>query len=304
MAKKYYAIKKGYDFNNNIVMENVIVESWAQCLSYVKGASGAVYKSFLSKEEAKEYLNTSSNLKKGEHEYPLDIPHIYVDGSYNARENLFGYGLVVVYQDVIIYAEYGGDENHKESNQRQVQGELKASIAAMKFAIENKFKEIVILYDYEGVCSHATGAWERKNKLSESYYEQVQEFKNQRGLNVIFVKVDSHTGDLYNDMADELSKVGAKVSLEYVVDKAINGKKIKVKDCLVKEHLQPILKMSTENLEIQQKEEIYGCKNDDRYLNLIKELKKLHNFELRQKIKNIEDEEKDNFLVHLIENYL
>lgn len=49
--KKYYAIKEG----NGV--ENIIVRSWSQCSKLVLGYK-AVYKSFLTEEEALKYLDT------------------------------------------------------------------------------------------------------------------------------------------------------------------------------------------------------------------------------------------------------
>ena len=51
MAKKVYAIKEGFDSVNNKKIENIIVNTWAECLKYVKGVKGAKYKSFESMEE-------------------------------------------------------------------------------------------------------------------------------------------------------------------------------------------------------------------------------------------------------------
>ena len=72
MAKKVYAIKKGFDFDKNIHIENKLVNTWSECLKLVKGVKGAQYKSFTSLEEANEYLNAGKPfLKKGNpSEYP------------------------------------------------------------------------------------------------------------------------------------------------------------------------------------------------------------------------------------------
>ena len=40
MAKKVYAIKEGFDSVNNKKIENIIVNTWAECLKYVKGVKG------------------------------------------------------------------------------------------------------------------------------------------------------------------------------------------------------------------------------------------------------------------------
>ncbi|MEG1257170.1 ribonuclease H family protein [Clostridium sp.] len=247
MAIKYYAIKKGIDLKTNKDVSNIIVNSWNECLNYVKGVKGAVYKSFVTKEEANEYLNSCNALKKGIDEYPLMVPHIYVDGSYNATTSNFGYGLVVIDSDVIIHASYGGGCN-KECNQRQVNGELRAAIEGIEYAVANKCEEVVVFYDYEGVCQHATGSWERNTTLSKEYYETINNLKTKGNLKVIFVKVDSHTNDLYNDIADELAKTGAGVNIDNVVDKAINDISIQVESYKVKEVLSQIIDKNLEKV--------------------------------------------------------
>lgn len=247
MATKYYAIKKGRDFKNNVDVTNIIVTSWNECLSYVKGAKGAIYKSFSTDKDAKDYLDSNSELKKGVDHYPSDVPHIYVDGSYNTSTEKFGYGLLVVDNDIITHVDYGGGKN-EECNQRQVNGELKAAIEGVKYALDNDYKEIVLFYDYAGVCQHATGSWERNSILSKEYYEAINKLKKEGNINIIFVKVDSHTDDLYNDIADELAKDGAGVELDFVVDKAVRDSIIKVATIEIKEKLSRIVKKNIENV--------------------------------------------------------
>jgi ribonuclease HI len=97
MAKKIYAIKEGFDSQNNIKVVDKIVYSWDECLKYVKGVKGAKYKSFTSMEDVEEYLNMGSGfLKKGVDEYPLDKVQAYIDGSYNTASEKYSYGMVVV----------------------------------------------------------------------------------------------------------------------------------------------------------------------------------------------------------------
>jgi len=301
MATKYYAIKKGKDFNNNIDVNNIIVKSWSECLSYVKGAKGAIYKSFLTEKEAKDYLDSSSELKKGVDNYPLDVPHIYVDGSYNISTEEFGYGLLVVESDIITYVNYGGGKNN-ECNQRQVNGELKAAIESVKYALDNNYKEIVLFYDYAGVCQHATGAWERNTILSQEYYEVINKLKKEGNINIIFVKVDSHTNDLYNDIADELAKSGAGVEFDSVVDKNVGNNAIKVATSDVKNKLCKIIKKNISNVisldvhstkEIEQKYDISS---------IIELLNGMDINEGENYLKYIPIEVKDKIILELVRN--
>ena len=75
MAKKVYAIQSGFDFKKNENVENRIVNTWAECLQYVKGVKGAKYKTFESMDEANAYLNEGNRmLKKSDDNYPKDCP--------------------------------------------------------------------------------------------------------------------------------------------------------------------------------------------------------------------------------------
>ena len=54
---KFYAIKEGYDSSNKKKVENIVVNTWDECLKYVKGVKGEKYKSFKNLEEARNYFD-------------------------------------------------------------------------------------------------------------------------------------------------------------------------------------------------------------------------------------------------------
>ncbi|KEZ84919.1 hypothetical protein IO99_17810 [Clostridium sulfidigenes] len=301
MATKYYAIKKGRDFNNNIDVNNIIVKSWSECLSYVKGAKGAIYKSFLTEKEAKDYLDNSSELKKGVDNYPLDVPHIYVDGSYNISTEEFGYGVLVIEKDIITYVNYGGGKNN-QCNQRQVNGELKAAINGVKYALDNNYREIVLFYDYAGVCQHATGAWERNTVLSKEYYEVINKLKKEGNINIIFVKVDSHTNDLYNDIADELAKSGAGVEFDSVVDKAVENNTLRVATSDVKNKLSKIIKKNISNVMSLDVHSTIGIEDKYNIARIVEHLNSIDINEREKYLKCVPIEVKDKIILELIQN--
>lgn len=297
MAAKYYAIKKGENLRTGESVSNIIVTSWSECLTYVKGVKGAIYKSFPSESEAKAYLDSGNALKKGEDKYPEDIPHIYVDGSYNISTERFGYGVVVVLQDEVIHADFGGGQD-KECNQRQVNGELRAAVEGIKYSIGMGYDHVVLFYDYAGVCNHATGSWERNNALSSQYYELMQGFMKDSKIKITFVKVDSHTDDLYNDVADELAKLGAEVSFTSVVDKAVGSMAIKVSSGKVKEILCKIVKKNIHNVIYEDEYAAIDCidneaelKKEDRDIDEIEEV--------IQRIKSLKENERFKYVKSL-----
>lgn len=308
MAAKYYAIKKGENLRTGESVNNIIVTSWNECLAYVKGVKGAVYKSFLSETEAKAYLSSGNALKKGEDKYPENIPHIYVDGSYNIATERFGYGVAVILKDEVIYADFGGGQD-KECNQRQVNGELKAAVEGVKHSIEMGYDHVVLFYDYAGVCNHAVGSWERNNDLSAKYYELMQGFMQEGKIKITFVKVDSHTDDLFNDIADELAKLGAEVSFTSVVDKAIGTATIKVSNAEVKKILGKIVKKNINNVLCEDdaaidflSEEAENCKDEsiDEIEEAIGRIKKLKDKEKAKFVKSLKKDIQTQIILKLI----
>ena len=248
MGKKVYAIQYGFDFDNNKKIENEIVNTWSECLKNVKGVKGAKYKSFEDLEEAKVYLNEGNRmLKKCDNTYPKDCLHIYVDGSYNSTSNKYSYGVVAVRDNVVEYIESGSDNSDSENNIRQIAGELQGAFKALEYAVNKNEKKLVLFHDYEGIAHHATGAWQRKEVSSEKYYNDMQKLMN-TGIDVIFVKVDSHTGDLFNELVDEKCKECLGIPSDRMVEKHLSKNKIYVSDVKVKNEILAIAPNGNKNI--------------------------------------------------------
>jgi ribonuclease H-related protein len=87
------------------------------------------------------------------------------------------------------------------------------AMKALQYAVQNKEKQVVIFHDYKGVCYHAVGFWKRDNTLSEKYYNWMQTFfEKNSSIKVTFCKVDAHTGDDFNELADGLAKKSVGIS--------------------------------------------------------------------------------------------
>lgn len=238
MAKKVYAIKEGFNFATNEKIENLIVYTWTECQKYIKGVKGAKYKSFEDINDAKAFLSKGDGmLKKGVDNYPNDCLHIYVDGSYNITTERYAYALVAVKDNIIEYVENGKSEDNSSKSIRQIAGELEATVKGVEYALKQKEKKVVIFHDYAGIAHHATGFWERKEQSSIEYHNKMKSLMD-NGIEVIFVKVDSHTGDLYNEIADEKCKEALNIASNNEVYKYIGNNKIYVSNSLVKEHLK------------------------------------------------------------------
>lgn len=305
MGKKIYAIKEGYDFQKNRKIENKIVNTWTECLKYVKGAKGAVYKSFDNIDSAKNYLNEGSKLlRKGVDSYPEDCLHIYVDGSYNNETEKYAYGLVAVKDNVIEYIESGASKDTSQKNIRQIAGELEASIKAVDYALKTGEKKVVIFHDYAGICYHATGFWERKEESSIAYYKKMNELMN-KDIDVIFVKVDSHTGDFYNELADEKCKEKINIKSDKVVEKWLIDNKLKVKNENIKNEILNIAPKVRDNIEIIDSNCINEVKENevfkfDSIINKYKSDKQ----NIMEYLTNLTDSQKIKFIIYLLDSRL
>ena len=194
---KYYAVKNGRKVG--------IFMSWDECKMQVDGFSGAVYKSFLSKSEAEEFLGIEN---KAEEVETLGT-RAYVDGSYNINTGEFSFGAVLFTGDeMLTFSEKF--ENSELASMRNVAGEIKGAEFVMRYCVQNGIDSIEIYYDYEGIAAWAEGRW-KTNKDGTAEYKRIYDELSKQ-VSVKFVKVKSHSGDKYNDMADRLAKdaVGVK----------------------------------------------------------------------------------------------
>jgi ribonuclease H-related protein len=265
VAKKVYAIKEGFNFVTNEKVENLIVDTWAECQRYIKGVKGAKYKSFEDINDAKKFLSDGDGmLKKGKDSYPMDCLHIYVDGSYNISTEKYAYALVAVKDNIVEYIENGKSEDNSNKNIRQIAGELEATIRGVEYALRENEKKVVIFHDYAGIAHHATGFWERKEQSSIDYYNKMRSFMD-KGIEIIFVKVDSHTGDLYNEIADEKCKEALSIASDNEVYKYLGNNKIYVTNNLVKNQLKSLAIGRENNIISIKKDE------DDTNINISKE---------------------------------
>lgn len=215
MAVKYYAVQKGR--NTGVFM------SWAECQEQTKGFSGAVFKSFPSLEEAEAFVqganHDASAVKlsgiegRGKAVTNVEIEEgtltAYVDGSYHNGTKEFSYGMVLLDgKEAYTFCEKYND--HELVSMRNVAGEIKGAEAAMRFAVEHGFSKLYIYHDYEGIAKWCQGIWKTNKegtKAYKAYFDSIQD-----KLEVVFVKVAAHTGDKYNEMADELAKKALGIS--------------------------------------------------------------------------------------------
>ena len=213
--KKFYAVRQG--------RKTGMFLTWDECKKQVMGYPGAIYKSFGTEAEAKEYLGIGSDDKNeknaGENKSAVknpetsgdiraetansDVVEIYVDGSYHVGTKEFSYGMVVLID--------GKEEKFSQkmtdpelAQMRNVAGEIKGSEAAMQYALDHKIPSIIIYHDYQGIASWCNGDWKANKPGTIAYRDFYQKAKEK--VHIEFRKVKGHSNDKYNDMVDELAK--------------------------------------------------------------------------------------------------
>ena len=197
MAKKknnFYAVKNGKNPG--------IYKTWDECRAQVEGFSGALYKGFTTRKEAERYLNGNSAPKEQDLK-EADVT-IYVDGSFDERSGVYGYGCVVIKKDETVEKYYGAGNNPESVKLRNVAGEMLAAMNAVRYAMQNGYKSVNICYDYSGIEMWASGEWKSNFELTMKYARAMQECGEK--ISIMFQKVAAHTGIEYNEAVDQLAK--------------------------------------------------------------------------------------------------
>lgn len=193
MAKKFYAVKEG--------IKTGIFTSWDEASKYVTSVTGAVYKGFNNLSDAKAYLaDTGSESVETTDENTLTA---YVDGSFVSGDN-FGCGIVLIKDDKVIDTISEKRVDPELAKMNNVAGEITAARLAMEYALKSGYTAITIYHDYKGVADWCTGEWKATKPGTKAY----KDFYNNvtKKIDVKFVKVAGHSGNKYNDLADELAR--------------------------------------------------------------------------------------------------
>ena len=188
---KYYAVRIGRNPG--------IYHTWDECKRETMGFKGASFKKFSTREDAEAFINEIEE-KKTESAGKDELV-VYVDGSYRDSDKSHSYG-VYMFNDEEEYTY--SKRFFKDSDMRNVSGEIKGAMRAMEEAAKLGKKKIYLHYDYEGIRSWALGFW-RTNKEGTIYYKDFYDSIRDK-LEVKFIKVEAHTGVKYNELVDKLAK--------------------------------------------------------------------------------------------------
>lgn len=201
-GKKIYAVRKG--------RQTGLFGTWEECKRMVHGFPGAVFQSFATEQEAVEYLEgkaqttTQTEQAVGTVFPGQDLLVVYVDGSFDKKIKRYSFGCVILTPDGKVIRESGSGDVPALLALHNVAGEMQGALHAVTWALEHGYPAIEICYDYAGIEQWATGGWQAKNELTRQYADFMQ--KSMEKIRIGFTKIAAHTGNRYNEEADQLAK--------------------------------------------------------------------------------------------------
>lgn len=200
--KKYYGVKVG--------RVKGVYQTWAECQKQVIKYPGALFKSFPTEAEAREYVSgVSPCVTNGSNQASEELSNkpagkhydIYVDGSYDNNKKQYSWGFAAYNGSQVIYTASGVGKNANAVAIRNVAGELEATVEAVKWAETQDVDTITIHHDYIGISEWATGKWKTNNAITQEYANFIKSYLRW----VMFNKVAGHTGIEGNELADKLA---------------------------------------------------------------------------------------------------
>ena len=126
----------------------------------------------------------------------------YIDGSYTKNKEYSGYAVVFVKNNRILESISGC--SYQNIKMQNVTAELTAAMKAVEWAVNRRYSHIIIFHDFIGISKIVTGEWGVKNPFTRFYKEFME--KKSKKINISFGFVKSHSGNIYNDMADKLAR--------------------------------------------------------------------------------------------------
>ena len=174
---------------------------------------------------------------------------IYVDGSYkqSVNPNVAGWAFAAFDEnDILLRTAHSVVENPAS---RQIDGELEATLEALKWVKANKETyfpnggKVEVFHDYEGIGKWARNEWKTNTDLTKGYKESVNALmlsliSGDQRVETIFSWVKGHSKNAGNDLVDRLA---GQAIVESVVNPKLKTIPNKEQVLVDKEELEKIL---------------------------------------------------------------
>ncbi len=188
-----YSVKVAVEDKGNVcVYYSPSKDAYKITLKEIKDENTAHEISNLWESKKKKSIKDSVYADKG---YEADV-----DGSYFSEVTSWA---SIIRKDGEIIAELSGlVDTTGIKNSHQIAGEIKAVIETIKYCRNNKIKKLRLYYDYNGLKYWAKGIWRAKIFITQYYQNFMKDVK----IDIDWVKIESHTGVYWNELADKLAK--------------------------------------------------------------------------------------------------
>lgn len=127
----------------------------------------------------------------------------FTDGSYSSATSIASSASILFFKQRRYHIVSTSSDRHV-LERRSVGAEISAVHDTLKLVSKLKAKGVLLAFDYDGVEKWAEKISAAKNPLAERYVDTVDEFKK-NGKAIKYAKVMGHSGNLFNEMADELA---------------------------------------------------------------------------------------------------
>lgn len=206
---KFYAVKAGRNPG--------IYTTWKECEKNVKGYSGAVYKSFPTRQEAENYLGNTNETLIAEKPSQISLIEVFTDGSHRKHEKNghMGIGIFCSYLgNEYLYAETITTErilrDYTDSSVSNPFLEFLAYETFLKLLYTsakdvNKYT-FVVKMDYEGVQKWINGDWQAREPYIVKIRDSCFWYLRQINSKILIEHVPAHSGVYGNERADQLAK--------------------------------------------------------------------------------------------------
>lgn len=131
--------------------------------------------------------------------------YAFVDGSYNIKTKVYGWGGFLIDQLGNKHILQGSGNDSSLRGMRNVAGEVLGAGNAIETALKLGMKELTVYYDYAGIEKWVTGEWKGKKKGTIAYIDLANR-AIKSGLKLYFKHIKSHSGNIFNDEADRFAK--------------------------------------------------------------------------------------------------
>ena len=223
MAKKYYAVKRG--------RQTGIFTVWAECSAQVQGFQGAVYKGFMTEEEARSWLGgaaacstAESPARSGSGAHPAQkaataVEDVPVDADYIIHTDgscLVNPGGAGGWAAVIEETATGAVSEHSGGAPETTNNRMELTAALMAVAVVPEGARVALYTDSQYLKNAFTkfwlAAWKKRGwkkadgspVLNQDLWMQLDAAFAARHVQFHWVK--GHAGNLRNERCDELAR--------------------------------------------------------------------------------------------------